>query len=132
LNDARSVIPEVRTTRRFAIAMSVLAALALAFALLFGDQLEDPLTSETGALVVLVVWCLAAVAAAITAVVDAYIRPEGELLSLITSIAGAIFGVLTLVVVIGIVVGATGVVDEESPANTRLRTIPNQGGFGDL
>jgi hypothetical protein len=126
------VVPEVRTTRRFAIAMSALAVLALALALLFGDQLEDPLTSDTAALVVLVVWCVVGVAAAIVAIVDAYIRPEGELLSLIASIAGAVFGVLALLVVIGIVVGATGVVDEESPADTRLRTVPNQGGFGDL
>ena len=95
--------------------MSVLAALALALALTFGHQLEDPLTSDTAALVVLAVWCVAGAAAAITAIVDAYIRPEGELLSLITSIAAAVFGVLALVVVIGIVVGATGVVDEETP-----------------
>jgi hypothetical protein len=126
------VVPEVRTTRRFAIAMSVLAVGALALALLFGDQLDDPLTSDTAALVVLAVWCVAGAAAAITAIVDAYVRPEGELLSLITSITAAVFGVLALVVVIGIVVGATGVVDEESPADTRLRTVPSQAGFGDL
>jgi hypothetical protein len=130
--NSRPVVPEVRTTRRFAIAMSVLAVGALALALLFGDQLEDPLTSDTAALVVLAVWCVAGAAAAITAIVDAYVRPEGELLSLITSIAAAVFGVLALVVVIGIVVGATGVVDEESPADTRLRTVPNQAGFGGL
>lgn len=101
--------------------MSVLAVLALALALTFGHQLEDPLTSETAALVVLVVWCVAAAAAAITAIIDAYIQPEGELLSLITSIAAAIFGVLALLVVIGIVVGATGVVDEDSPvSNVRV------------
>ena len=126
------MIPEVRTSRRFAIAMSVVAIFAIALTLTFGHQLEDPLTSETGAVVVLAIWCVAGAAAAITAIVDAYIRPEGELLSLITSIAAAIFGVLALVVVIGIVVGATGVVDEESAANARLRTVPNQGGFGDL
>ena len=73
------MIPEIRTTRRFAIVMSVLAVLALALALTFGHQLEDPLTSDTAALVVLVVWCLAGAAAAITAIVDAYISPEGEL-----------------------------------------------------
>ncbi len=122
------MIPEVRTTRRFAIAMSILAVLALAFALTFGDQLQDPLTSDTAALVVLVVWCLAGAAAAITAIVDAYIRPEGELLSLVTSIAAAIFGVLALVVLIGIVVGATGVVDEESTVS-RLRVPAEETGL---
>jgi membrane associated rhomboid family serine protease len=115
------VVPEVRTTRRFAIAMSVLAVLALALALTFGHQLEDPLTSKTGSVVVLAVWCVAGAAAAITAIVDAYIRPEGELLSLIASIAAAVFGVLALVVVIGIVVGATGVVDEENAASAQAR-----------
>jgi ABC-type polysaccharide/polyol phosphate export permease len=128
LNDPRQVIPEVRTTRRFAIAMSALALLALALALLFGDQLQDPLTSETAAVVVLVVWCVAGMAAAITAIVDAYIRPEGELLSLITSIAAAVFGVLALVVLIGIVVGATGVVDEESTVS-RLRLPAEETGL---
>ena len=111
------MVPEVRTTRRFAIAMSVVAVFALALALTFGHQLEDPLTSETGAVVVLAVWCVVGAAAAITAIVDAYVRPEGELLSLIASIAAAIFGVLALLVVIGIVVGATGVVDEETPSS---------------
>ena len=121
------MIPEVRTTRRFAIAMCVLAVLALALALTFGHQLEDPLTSDTAAVAV-AVWCVAGAAAAITSIVDAYIRPEGELWSLITSV-GAIFGVLALVVVIGIVVGATGVVDEEGAANARSA---NRNGSDDL
>ena len=128
--NSRAVIPEVRTTRRFAIAMCVLAVLALALALTFGHQLEDPLTSDTAAVAVLAVWCVAGAAAAITSIVDAYIRPEGELWSLITSVGAAIFGVLALVVVIGIVVGATGVVDEEGTANARAPA--NGNGSDDL
>jgi hypothetical protein len=123
-----TMIPEVRTSRRFAITISVFALVSLALALMFGDQLEDPLNSSTGALIVLVVWCAAGVGAAITAIVDAFIRPEGELLGLITSIVATVFGLLALLVVIGIVVGATGVVDEETPADERdlgaLRALP--------
>ena len=110
------LIPEVRTSRNTAIALCVAALAALALAALFGDQLEDPLGSEAASLVVLVVWCLAGAGAAITAIVDAYIRPEGELLGLITTIVATVFGVLALLVTIGIVVGATGVVDTEEPA----------------
>ena len=126
------MVPEIRTTRRFAIAMSVLAVGALASRCCSVTSSRTRSTSDTAALVVLAAWCVAGAAAAITAIVDAYVRPEGELLALITSIAAAVFGVLALVVVIGIVVGATGVVDEERPADTRLRTVPNQAGFGDL
>lgn len=110
------LIPEIRTSRSTAIALCVAAVAALALAALFGDQLSDPLGSETAALVVLVVWCLAGTGAAIAAIVDAYIRPEGETLNLITTIVATVFGVLALLVTIGIVVGATGVVDTEEPA----------------
>ena len=103
--------------------MSVLAVAAIGMAFLFGRQLEDPLKSETGALVVLAIWCLAGAGAAITAIVDAYIRPEGELLGLITSIVATIFGLLALLVVMGIIVGATGVVDEETPGEAKDRSV---------
>jgi hypothetical protein len=113
------VVPEIRTSRRSAIALCVLAVLSLGLAVTVGHQLEDPLNSETAAVVVLAVWCAVGAGAAIVAIVDAYIRPEGELLGLIASIAATVFGLLALAVVIGIVVGATGVVDEEAPAETR-------------
>ena len=115
MNESR-LIPEVRTSRNTAIALCAAALAALGLALAFGHQLEDPLGSETASLIVLVVWCLAGAGAAIAAIVDAYIRPEGETLGLITTIVATVFGVLALLVAIGIVVGATGVVDTEEPA----------------
>jgi hypothetical protein len=110
------VIPEVRTTRPTAIVLSVLALVSIAVAVTIGHQLEDPLSSNTASVVVLAVWCVVGGAAAITAVVDAYIKPEGELLGLITTIAATVFALLSLLVTIGIVVGATGVMDEDEPA----------------
>ena len=110
------MVPEVRTTRRSAIALTVLALVSFAVAATIGDQLEDPLSSNTAALVVLIVWCVLGAGAAITAIVDAYIKPEGEVLGLITTIAATVFGLLSLLVAIGVVVGATGVTDEEAPA----------------
>ena len=109
------MIPEVRTSQRFAIAMSAMAVVALGITFTVGHQLEDPLKSETGSVAVLAVWCLVGAGAAIAAIVDAYIRPEGELLGLITTVAATVFWLLALVVVIGVVVGATGVVDEARP-----------------
>ena len=113
------MIPELRTSRRFAISLSVAAVAAVGVAVTLGHQLEDPLRSSTGSVVVLAIWCVVGLGAAITAIVDAYIKPEGERLGLITTIAATIFGLLALAVVIGIVVGATGVVDEEAPAERR-------------
>ena len=110
------MIPEVRTSRSTANALSAAALAALALAVLFGSQLQDSLDSEIAATLVLVVWCLTGAGAAIAAVVDAYIGPDGELLGLIATIVATIFGVLALLVVIGIVVGATGVMDTETPA----------------
>jgi uncharacterized membrane protein len=110
------LVPEVRTTRRAAIVLSVLAVVSLGVALTIGHQLEDPLSSNTASVVILAIWCVLGAGAAIAAVVDAYIRPEGEVLGLITTIAATVFGLLSLLVTIGIVVGATGVMDEEEPA----------------
>jgi hypothetical protein len=122
LNSAvNELVPEVRTSRRSAIVLSVLALAALGLTFAFGEQLEDPLKSETGSIVVLGVWCAVGAGAAIAAIVDAYIRPEGELLGLITTIAATVFALLALLVTIGIVVGATGVVDEEQPAESGAR-----------
>jgi peptidoglycan/LPS O-acetylase OafA/YrhL len=123
------LVPELRTSRTFAIALSVLALAALGLALTQGDQLDDPLGSETATTIVLAVWCVVGAGAAIVAIVDAYIRPDGEVLGLITSIAATVFGLLALAITIGIVVGATGVVDEEAPADSAdLETRT----FGDL
>jgi peptidoglycan/LPS O-acetylase OafA/YrhL len=123
------LVPELRTSRTFAIALSVLALAALGLALTQGDQLDDPLGSETATTIILAVWCVVGAGAAIVAIVDAYIRPDGEILGLITTIAATIFGLLALAITIGIVVGATGVVDEEAPADSAdLETRT----FGDL
>lgn len=113
------LIPEIRTRRNVAIGLCVAALAALPVALLFGHQLEDPLGSEAASIAILAVWCLAGAGAAIAAIVDAYVRPEGELLGLITTIVATVFAVLALVVFVGIVVGATGVVDTETPAEAR-------------
>jgi hypothetical protein len=113
------LIPEIRTSRNVAIVLCVAALAALPVALLFGHQLEDPLGSEAASIAVLAVWCLAGAGAAIAAIVDAYVRPDGELLGLITTIVATVFAVLALVVCVGIVVGATGVVETETPAEAR-------------
>ena len=126
------MIPELRTSPRLAISLSVAAVAALGITFTLGHQLEDPLKSETGAVVVLALWCLAGAGGAITAIVDAYIKPEGERLALITTIVAAVFAVLALLVVIGIVIGATGVVDEDVPADTRNLSAPDRSPLGGL
>ena len=75
----------------------------LAFA---GSQLENLLGSHGAATAVLVIWCLLGCGAAIAAVVDAYIKPEGERLGLATTIAATIFAILALAVIAGVVAGA--------------------------
>jgi len=121
MSAVNELVPEIRTSRRSAIVLSILAVAALGLALGFGHQLEDPLKSETGSIVVLAAWCVIGAGAAIVAIVDAYIRPGGELLGLITTVAATLFALLALLVTIGIVVGATGVVDEEQPAESGAR-----------
>ena len=113
------LVPEVRTTQRTAIVLSVLALVSVGVVLAIGQQLQEPLSSSTASVVVLALWCVLGAGAAITAIVDAYIRPEGELVGLITTIVATVFGLLSLLVTIGIVVGATGVMDEEEPAELR-------------
>ncbi len=121
------MVPELRTSQRFAITLCVAAVAAIGLSVALGDQLEDPLNSSTGAIAVLGVWCVVGAGAAIMAIVDAYIKPEGERLGLITTIAATVFALLALTVVIGIVVGATGVVDEETPAEVRDRGGSDEG-----
>jgi len=102
------MIPELRTSRRFAIVLAVGAMIAIAISVAGVDKLEEALDSATGAAVVLGAWCLIGAVTAITAIVDAFIEPEGERLELATRIGATLFCLLALVVVIGIVVGATG------------------------
>lgn len=101
------MIPEVRTGRRGAIALAVLGLAVLAITVLAGRQLEDVLDSETAGTAVLAVWCVLAAGVAIAAVVDAYVRPDGELISLWVAIAGTVLAILSALVIAGIVAGAT-------------------------
>jgi hypothetical protein len=122
LNSDR-MVPEIRTTQRTAIALTAAVVFALVVSFTVGSQLEDPFKSETAAVVILGLWCLVGAGAAMTAIVDAYIKPEGELLGLITTIAATVFALLALVVVIGVIVGATGVVEEEIPGEQRSAAL---------
>jgi len=107
------MIPELRTSRPFAIALVAGAVVAIGISVLGVEKLEEALDSASGARLVLGAWCLLGAAAAITAIVDAYIQPEGERLELATRVGATLFGLLALVVVIGIVVGATGALESD-------------------
>jgi drug/metabolite transporter (DMT)-like permease len=98
--------PEIRTKPPVAIALCLGAVFSLVVASLAGSKLEDLLGSSTAAPVVLVLWCLIGCGAAIAAIVDAYIKPEGERLSFATAIAATVFAVMALAVVSGVVAGA--------------------------
>lgn len=98
--------PEIRTKPPIAIAICIGAVFSLVIASLAGSQLEKLLDSSTAATVILVLWCLLGCAAAIAAVVDAYIKPEGEQLGLATAVAATLFAILALAVVAGVVAGA--------------------------
>lgn len=105
------MIPEIRTQQATAIVLCVTAVAAMAVSVLAGSQLDSALGSRTAATVVLAAWCLAGGAAAIGAVVDAYVKPEGEELALGVTIAAALFAVLSLLALVGIAIGASGVVE---------------------
>lgn len=98
--------PEIRTQRPTAIALSIGALIALVIASIAGSQLEKLLGSQALATVVLVVWCVLGSGAAIAAIVDAYVKPEGERLSFATTVAGTLFAILALAVIAGVVAGA--------------------------
>lgn len=98
--------PEIRTRPVTAIALSVGVLVSVPVGILGGSKLEDLLDSASAASVLIALWLLTGIAAAIAAIVDAYIRPEGERLSLATSIAATVFVILGLVVVSGVVAGA--------------------------
>ncbi len=108
--------PEIRTRTATAIALCVGAVLSLVVASLAGSQLEKLLDSQAAATVILVLWCVLGCGAAIAAVVDAYIKPEGERLSLASTIAATVFAILALAVIAGVVAGAAnlGKDDERS------------------
>lgn len=98
--------PQIRTRPSTAIALCVAAVVSLGIASLAGSRLEDLLGSSASATVILVVWCVLGCAAAIGAIVDAYVKPEGERLNLATTLAATAFAVLGLAVVSGVVAGA--------------------------
>lgn len=102
------MIPELRTSRRLALSLTAGAVAAIAISVFGAGRLERGLESEAGAVAVLGLWCVAGVAGAITGIVDAYVKPEGERLELATKVLATLFTLLALVVVTGIVVGATG------------------------
>jgi hypothetical protein len=101
-----SVTPEIRTKPGTAIVICVGALFSLVVAAFAGSQLENLLGSQSAATVVLAVWCLLGCGAAIAAVVDAYIKPDGERLGFATTIAATLFAILALAVVAGVVAGA--------------------------
>ncbi len=98
--------PEIRTRPPVAIAICVGALFSIVIAAFAGTQLEKLLGSQTASTAVLAVWCLLGCAAAIAAVVDAFIKPEGERLGLATTIASTLFAILALAVIAGVVAGA--------------------------
>jgi hypothetical protein len=108
MSDAREteLVPEIRTSGRFAIAFTVVALAAVGVAVFGIDHVEDALGSGSAAIAVLAVWCLSGCGGAIAAIVDAYVRPEGETLGLATMIAATVFGILGMVVVTSIALGA--------------------------
>ena len=109
--------PQIRTRPATAIMISLGAVASLAVASLAGSQLEKLLGSQAAATAVLALWCIVGCAAAIAALVDAYVQPEGERLSLATTIAATVFAVLALAVVAGVVAGAANLgKDEERKA----------------
>jgi hypothetical protein len=99
-------MPEIRTRPATAIVICIGAVFALVVAAFAGSQLENLLGSETAATAILAIWCLLGCGAAIAAVVDAYIKPEGERLGLATTIAATLFAILALAVIAGVVAGA--------------------------
>jgi drug/metabolite transporter (DMT)-like permease len=98
--------PEIRTRPVTAVMIVLGALLSYGVAVFGSPQLEKLLDSQTAATVILGFWCVLGSAAAIAAVVDAWMKPEGERLGFATTIAATIFAVLTLAVIAGVVAGA--------------------------
>jgi drug/metabolite transporter (DMT)-like permease len=107
--------PEIRTRPPIAIALCAGALFSLVVASKAGSQLEKLLDSETAATAILIFWCALGFAAAIAAIVDAYVKPEGERLGLATTIAATLFSILALAVIAGVVAGAADL-GKQTPA----------------
>jgi len=105
--------PEIRTKPATAIMLAIGALLSLVVASFAGSQLEKLLDSEALATVILASWCAIGCTAAIAAIVDAYIKPEGERLSIATTVAATIFAVLALAVIAGVVGGAANLGEDD-------------------
>jgi hypothetical protein len=99
-------MPEIRTKPTTAIVITIGALFSLIVAAFAGSQLEKLLGSESAATAVLAIWCLLGCGAAIAAIIDAYVKPEGERLGLATTIAATLFAILALAVIAGVVAGA--------------------------
>jgi len=112
--------PEIRTRPATAVGISIGAIISLGIASLAGSQLEKLLGSEAAATVILAFWCVLGCAAAIAAIVDAFVKPEGERLSLATTIAATVFAVLALAVIAGVVAGAANL-GADDPAEQEPR-----------
>ncbi len=102
---------QLRTSERMAIALAVTALIGVGVAVLAGSQLEKAFNSTPAATVLLVLWCLTGVGAAIAALVDAYVKPDGEELGYWVTVAATTFAVLSLLALVGIALGASGVTD---------------------
>ena len=109
------MIPEVRTKPATAIMLSIGAVFSLVIASFAGSHLEKLLGSETLATVILGLWCALGFAAAIAAIIDVSVKPEGERLSLATTIAATVFAVLALAVIAGVVGGAADLGQGDEP-----------------
>lgn len=109
-------MPEIRTKPSTAILIAVGALFAIVVATFAGTQLEQLLDSQALATGILAVWCLLGCSAAIAAIVDAYVKPEGERLGLATTIAATLFAILALAVIAGVVAGAADLGKDEVQA----------------
>ena len=113
--------PEVRTKPATAIMIAVGALISLVIATFAGAQLEKLLDSHAAATVILILWCVLGCAASIAAIVDAFVKPEGERLSLATTIAATIFAVMALAVVAGVVAGAANLGQDDEVSVPRAQ-----------
>lgn len=112
--------PEIRTRQSSAIALCVAAVLAIAISAFAGSKLEDLLGSAGAATALLALWCVLGCVTAIAAVVDAYVRPEGEQLNLVTTIAATVFAILGVALISGVVAG-TANLSKDEPAEEQSR-----------
>lgn len=105
--------PEIRTKPATAIMLVIGAVLSLIIAVFALPQLEKLFDSQSVATIILALWCALGSGAAFAAIIDAYIKPEGERLSLATTIAATVFAVLALAVIAGTVGGAANLGEDD-------------------